>query len=64
MKLKPCHLFWAYWNSIRLEDVVWAAYWRTNSTFSLFYPRDLAPNRQDSFFLGPFVAAKSVIGNH
>ena len=28
---------WAYWNSVALEDVVRAAYWRTNSTFSSFY---------------------------
>ena len=39
---------WAYWNSVALEDVVRAAYWRTNSTFSSFYFRDLAPIRQDT----------------
>ena len=35
---------WAYWNSVALEDVVRAAYWRTNSNFSSFYFRYLAPN--------------------
>ena len=26
---------WAYWNSVALDDVVRAAYWRSNSTFLL-----------------------------
>ena len=55
---------WAYWNSVALEDVVRAAYWRTNSTFSSFYLRDLAPIRQDTSSLGPLVAAQSITGCH
>ena len=55
---------WAYWNSVALEDVVRAAYWRTNSTFSSFCLRDLAPVRQDTSSLGPLVAAQSITGSH
>ncbi|MCG7869396.1 MAG: hypothetical protein JAY74_23885 [Candidatus Thiodiazotropha taylori] len=55
---------WAYWNSVALDDVVRAAYWRSNSTFSSFYLRDLAPIRQDTSSLGPLVAAQSIIGGH
>ena len=55
---------WAYWNSVALEDVVRAAYWRTNSTFSSFYLRDLAPIRQDTSSLGPLVAVQSITGCH
>ena len=55
---------WAYWNSISLDDVVRAAYWRSNTTFSSFYLRDLAPIRDDTSSLGPLVAAQSVISRH
>ena len=55
---------WAYWNSVALEDVVRAAYWRTNSNFSSFYFRYLAPIRQDTSSLGPLVAAQSITGCH
>ena len=55
---------WAYWNSVALEDVVRAAYWRTNSPFSSFYLRDLAQIRQDTSSLGPLVAAQSITGCH
>ena len=50
--------------TVALEDVVRAAYWRTNSTFSSFYLRDLAPIRQDTSSLGPLVAAQSITGCH
>ncbi|MCG7867313.1 MAG: hypothetical protein JAY74_13235 [Candidatus Thiodiazotropha taylori] len=55
---------WAYWNSVALDDVVRAAYWRANSTFSSFYLRDLAPIRNDTLTLGPIVAAQSITGGH
>ena len=55
---------WAYWNSVALEDVVRAAYWGTNSNFSSFYFRYLAPIRQDTSSLGPLVAAQSITGCH
>ena len=55
---------WAYWNSVALEDVVRAAYWRTNSNYSSFYFRYLAPIRQDTSSLGPLVAAQSITGCH
>ena len=55
---------WAYWNFVALEDVVRAAYWRTNSNFSSFYFRYLAPIRQDTSSLGPFVAAQSITVCH
>ena len=55
---------WVYWNSVALDDVVRAAYWRTNSMFASFYLRDLAPVRQDTSSLGPLVAAQSITGGH
>lgn len=55
---------WAYWNSVALDDVVRAAYWRANSTFSSFYLRDLAPIHNDTSALGPIVAAQSITGGH
>ena len=63
-KVRALSSSWAYWNSVALEDVVRAAYWRTNSTFSSFYLRDLAPIRQDTSSLGPQVAAQSITGCH
>ena len=55
---------WAYWNSVALDDVVRAGYWRTKSTFASFILRDLAPIRQGTSSLGPLVAAQSITGGH
>ena len=49
---------WAYRNSLTLEDVVRAAYWRTDSSFVSFYLRDIDPIRSDNSALGPIVASQ------
>ena len=47
--------------TLSLQDVMAAASWRSNSTFSSFYLRDLAHQSLDLHSLGPIVAAQQVV---
>ena len=53
---------WAYLNAVPLDDVMRAAYWHSESTFSFFYLRSLGSQENDLRSLGPLVAAQAVTG--
>ena len=53
---------WAYLNSVPLDEVMRAAYWHSESTFSSFYLRSLGSQENDLRSLGPLVAAQTVTG--
>ena len=48
-------------NHIPLEDVLRAAFWKNQSTFSSFYLRSFASQSQNMFSLGPLVASQSIV---
>ena len=52
---------WAFINHTPLHDVMNAAVWRSETTFSSFYLRSLASQTDELFSLGPTVAAQRVI---
>jgi len=47
--------------SVALEDILAAANWKTQSTFSSHYLRDLSYLSADLYRLGPLVAAGTVV---
>ena len=53
---------WAYLNAVSLDDVMRAAYWHSESTFSSFYLRSLSSQVNELRSLGPLVAAQAVTG--
>ena len=55
---------WAYLNSVPLDDVMRAAYWYSESTFSSFYLRSLGSQENDLLSLGPLVVEQADIGLH
>ena len=52
---------WAFLNHAPLSDILLSAFWRSSTTFSSFYLRDLASQHEDLFSLGPVVAAQVVV---
>ena len=54
---------WAFVNHTPLSDILNAAFWRNPSTFSSFYLRSFARQRDNLFMLGPMVVAQSVVGS-
>ena len=52
---------YAFLRNCRLSDVLDAATWRTNTTFTSFYLNDLAFNLDEVRSLGPLVAAGQVV---
>ena len=53
---------WAHFNNCPLSDIMNAAFWRSETTFSSFYLRSLQEQADSIFQLGPIVAAQSVAG--
>jgi len=54
---------WAFLNHTPLREVLNAAVWRSETTFSSFYLRSLASQSDDIASLGPLVAAQRVISH-
>ena len=52
---------WADFNLVPTEQIMSAAYWRSNSVFSSFYLRDMASHQDGIYALGPIVAAQQVV---
>ena len=52
---------WRFAHSMSLEEVMNAASWRSNSTFSSFYLRDVSRISGDLHALGPLVAAQGIV---
>ena len=66
LKIRPHELralssSWAFCNHAPLDDIMKAAFWRNQSTFSSFYLRSFASQRDNLHSLGPLVAAQRVI---
>lgn len=66
MQIRPHELralasSWAFFNHAPLEEVLQAAYWRSATTFSSFYLRDVSSEVDNLFSLGPIVAAQRVV---
>ena len=53
---------WHFAHNLSLEAVMSAASWRSHSTFSSFYLRDVSLMKDDTYALGPLVVAQSVVG--
>ena len=51
----------AWTNQTALEDVLAAAGWKTHTTFTSFYLRDLTLQTEDLMSLGPLVASQKVV---
>ena len=60
-ELRALSTSWAFVNHIPLEDVLRAAFWKNQSTFSSFYLRSFASQSQNMFSLGPLVASQSIV---
>ena len=52
---------WAFSNNVPLEDILRAAVWKSQSTFSTFYLRSMSAQTENLFSLGPLVASQRVI---
>ena len=53
---------WAFLNCVSLEEVLQAAFWRSETTFSSFYLRSLSKQNDNLRSLGPVVAAQKIVG--
>ena len=52
---------WAYFNNCSLKDIMAAACWKNESTFSSFYLRSLQEQAKDLYALGDLCAAQKSI---
>ena len=52
---------WAFSNNVPLEDILRAAVWKSQSTFSNFYLRSMSKQTENLHSLGPLVASQRVI---
>ena len=52
---------WAFSNNIPLEEILRAATWKTQSTFSSFYLRSMSGQTENLYSLGPLVASQRVV---
>ena len=52
---------WALFNGIPFSEIMSAAFWRSNSTFTEYYLRSLAQYSDELFSLGPIVASQTVV---
>ena len=62
-ELRAMSASWAYINHTPLSDVLQAAFWRNQTTFSSFYLRSLECQQDNLYFLGPLVVAQTVISS-
>ena len=53
---------WAFFDKVRLNEILKAVVWNQSSTFSKFYLRDMSQQLQDLQDLGPIVMAQKVVG--
>ena len=60
-ELRALSSSWAFLNHTPLEEVLRAAFWRSETTFSSFYLRSLATQKDNLNQLGPLVAAQRVV---
>lgn len=51
----------AFNRSCSMEDIMRAAFWRSDSTFTGFYLRDMCGQARDLYSLGPLVMAQAVV---
>lgn len=54
----------AFTSQAGLDEVLKACTWKSHSTFTSFYLRDMAHTREELFTLGPLVAAQKVVLPH
>ena len=52
---------WAFFNNVPYSEIMQAAYWKGENTFSSFYLRSLSHQSEDLYSLGPIVSAQQVI---
>ena len=52
---------WAFTNNVPLEDIMHAAVWKSQSTFSSFYLRSMSSQSDNLYSLGPLVASQRVV---
>jgi len=52
---------WSAFNHVPLEDVMRAASWQNDTTFTTFYLRDLCHQTEGLYSLGPLVSGQQVI---
>ena len=51
---------WPIWTNRSVADILRACSWRSNTTFTSYYLRDMTYQRDDMYSLGPVVAAQRV----
>jgi len=54
---------WAAFNSTPVEDILKAAYWNNETTFTSFYLRDMSGFSQQIHRLGPLSVAQTTVGH-
>ena len=52
---------WASYNGVDVEEIMRAAFWKSNTTFHSHYLKHLATFSEGTYSLGPLVVAQSVI---
>ena len=62
-ELRAMSASWAYINHTPLSDVLQAAFWRNQTTFSSFYLRSLECQQDNLYLLGPLVVAQTVVSS-
>lgn len=60
-ELRALSTSWAFINNTPLEDILRAAVWRNQSTFSSFYLRSFSSQTRDLYSLGPLVASQTIV---
>ena len=52
---------WAFFDKVRLSEILEAAVWNQSSTFTKFYLRDMSQQADNLHTLGPIVVAQEVV---
>ena len=53
--------YWAAFNGTPFNEIMQAAYWKSQTTFTSFYLKAMVTQAKGLFALGPIVAAQTVI---
>ena len=63
-ELRAMSASWTAFQTVSLDKVLRAAAWRSHTTFTSFYLRDMSLEVDNLLSLGPIVTSQTVVGGH
>ena len=60
-EVRALSVSWASFNQVPKHEVMQAAFWKDDTTFTYFFLRSMAEQSDDLYSLGPIVASQTVI---